>query len=294
MPLKSDSAVMGMTRNGSPEADVAGGAAFRNDIVGQGRSTARGGINLDVAAYQAGKKAEAQTAAYVPETPRMIVRNGELSLRVKDVKIAEAQVREVARAARGAVEASEGTGLEGPTPSLSVTLRVPEPKFDDTLMNLENLGARLGKTISSEDVTAQAFDMEARIKSLRVQEDAYRAILGAARKISDVLEVQEKLTEVRTEIEQLVAARRGLGDQAARSKIVVTLSQTQPVPPPAAKPVEPGWFATAWSESTGALRSVVQGLATLGLWLLVMSPVWIPLGLVSLFVYRRTRQAQAA
>ena len=281
-----------------------GDAAFATKAQGAAaapmREAAVGGYEGGMAALKAeapgAGEGGAKAAAYAPppEAPRMIVRNGEISLRVKDVRIAEAQVREVARAARGVVEASQGNDLEGPNPSQTITLRVPEPLFDNTLDNLETLGARLAKTVASEDVTAQAVDMEARIKSLRVQEDAYRAILGAARKITDVLEVQERLTGVRTEIERIVAARRGLGDQAARSKIVVSLTQVQPLAIPLAKRAEPNWIVQTWSDATGTLASVAKGLASLALWLLVMSPVWIPLGLLAFFVYRRARASQTA
>ncbi len=290
---KGGSADMAVTRSTSeslgaaaPMADgkaASGLAAFRS-----GRNGAVGGV--------AAAQVQARTAAYqVPvAVPRMVVRNGNLNLRVKDIKIAEAQVRNVARGASGSVDASEGTDLAGPSPSLSMTLRVPEGRFDATMASLEGLGERLGKTISSEDVTSQAVDMDARVRSLRVQEEAYRAILAAARRISDVLEVQQKLTEVRTEIEQIVAQRRTLGDQAARSTIVVSLAQTAPVVVPSKTPDAPGWFASTWGDATGSLLSVVRALASLALWLTVMSPVWLPLGAVAWIVWRRTRPAPAA
>lgn len=281
-----------MTASAAVAAPMFGRASMR-DAAGEAPMFAKASVR-DAAAGAA--EAQAQTAAYATPVapPRMIVRNGSLSLRVKDIKAAEAQVRAIARGAGGTVEASEGSDLAGPSPNLGVTIRVPESRFDGALTDLEGLGDRLEKNISSEDVTSQAVDMEARIKSLRVQEDAYRAILGATRRISDVLEVQERLTGVRTQIEQIVAQRRGLGDQAARSTIVVSLTQTAPIATKAAPPVEPNWLALTWGDATGSLFSVGRALASTLLWLAVMSPVWAPLGLVGLVVYRRTRFTQAA
>lgn len=222
-----------------------------------------------------------------PQVLRLIIRNADLTLRVDTVDAAERKVARIARSVGGDLEGSQGTDLSGPSPSLTVTLRVPENRFEEAISQLESLGVRLGKTVRTEDVTTQAVDMDARLKSLRVQEDAYRAILSAARKISDVLEVQERLTGVRTEIEQIVAQRRNLGDKAARSTIAVNLTQ---VLKPAAAAAEPDWARQSWGEATGALRGFGQALATVAIWGTALIPIWLPVGLVLLFALRRGRK----
>jgi hypothetical protein len=252
-------------------ADLAGG------YFGSGRTT-----------VAAAATAQPQLASFVPPMPRMIVRNAELTLRMDDIANGEKRVGQVVRSVGGDVEASQSADLSGPSPSMSITLRVPVTRFDEAMTRLEGLGTRLSKSISSDDVTDQAVDMDARLKSLRVQEDAYRAILGAARKISDVLEVQERLTGVRTEIEQIVAQRRNLGDSAARSKIVVSLTQSAL---PQAPPSEPDWAAQSWGNATGALRAFGRSLAQIGIWMAAMLPVWLPLVLAIVFGLRRTRRA---
>ena len=229
--------------------------------------------------------ASLETAA----APRLIVRDATLTLRVTDLDAAESKVQSVARANDGTVEASQGTGLAGPDPALSLTLRVPEGRFDATVVQLEGLGVRLGKTVSSEDVTDQAVDLDARLKSLRVQEDAYRAILAAARRVTDVLEVQERLTGVRTEIERIVAARRNLGDRAARSKIVVDLTRTVR---PTDAPADPDWPAQTWGAATGTLRATGRALASLALWIAAMTPIWLPVVLVVAWSRRRKSRPQ--
>lgn len=241
--------------------------------------------------FAAGKAAVGDSAAKLasnvtPAAPRLMVRDASLTLRVKGVEAAERRVAEVARSVGGDVEASQGSDLAGPNPSLSMTLRVPESRFDAAVAGLEGLGTRLDKTISTEDVTAQAVDLDARTKSLRVQEEAYRAILANARRIPDVLEIQERLTGVRTEIEQIVAQRRTLGDQAARSKIVVTLQQALT---PAAPAPDPDWVAQTWGSATGALREFGRGFASLGLWSVAMLPIWLPTLFLASWAWRRFR-----
>jgi len=239
------------------------------------------------------KNGSAQLAS-MPATPapRMIVKNADLTVRVSKISEAEKSVGQIAVVLGGAVEATQSADLAGPSPSMSITIRVPVTRFDDTLTRVEALGTRLSKSITTEDVTTQAVDMDARLKSLRVQEDAYRAILGGARKIPDVLDVQERLTGVRTEIEQIVAQRRDLGDHAARSKVVVNL--TQAVTPLSAAPAPADWASQTWGDATGSLRAFGRSLASFGMWLAAFVPVWLPVGLVVLFAFRRTRKGFVA
>ena len=228
------------------------------------------------------------------EVPRLVVRNAQLGLRVASVEEGERRVGDVARVLRGSVEGSQGSDLASAPPSMSVTLRVPETRFDEALRLLERLGTRTSKNVSSEDVSAQEVDLDARLKSLRVQEGAYRAILSGARRIPDVLEIQEKLTGVRTGIERIVAQRRGLGDQAARSTIVVELTQIAGPAKATPVPVEPNWLATTWSDATGSLFGIGRGIASLLLWLVAMSPIWAPLSAVALYVRRKVRRDLAS
>ncbi|RYG23592.1 DUF4349 domain-containing protein, partial [bacterium] len=81
---------------------------------------------------------------------------------------------------------------------------------------------------------------------------------------------------------------RNLGDSAARSKVVVNLTQAAL---PQAAPVEPDWASQTWGEATGSLRAFGRGLAQMGIWLAAMLPVWLPLLLVAIFGLRRTRRA---
>lgn len=49
----------------------------------------------------------------------------------------------------------------------------------------------------AQDVTKQYVDLEARIRNLRAQEAQYLEIMRSAKKVQDMLDVSEKLSEVR-------------------------------------------------------------------------------------------------
>jgi Flp pilus assembly protein TadB len=72
-------------------------------------------------------------------------------------------------------------------------------------------------------------DLEARIRSKQALEAQFLEIMKQARSVTDALEVQRQLSEVRGEIERLEGRRRFLENQSSLSTITVTLQPSQPL-----------------------------------------------------------------
>ena len=113
--------------------------------------------------------------------------------------------------------------------------------------------------------------------------------MAKATKISDILEVQNQLTAVQGQIEQLSTQEARLRDQASLATLTV-LFQTPATA--VVKEVSKGWdFGAELDKAAGQLLSVGQVLATVGVWLVVVGlPVFgatILFLLVFLFLARR-------
>ena len=82
----------------------------------------------------------------------------------------------------------------------------------------------VGEQTQAVEVTGQVIDLEARIRNLRASETALQEIASTATRITDVLEVQNQLTNVRGQIEQLSAALADLEDRAGFATLTATFS----------------------------------------------------------------------
>src|SRR5207244_4226025 len=88
----------------------------------------------------------------------------------------------------------------------SITFRIPATRWDEALAALRGMAVKVvDEHSTTEDVTTQVVDLAARIANLQATEHALQGIMDRARAIKDVLAVQEQLTEVRGEIEQMTA-----------------------------------------------------------------------------------------
>ena len=103
-------------------------------------------------------------------------------------------------------------------------MRVPSERFDDVLARLREIATEVRSvTTGSSDVTEEYTDIEATLTNLRAVELQYTELLGRASTIGDVLQVQDRLNQVRLQIDRTEARRQSLASQVAMSTIHVSL-----------------------------------------------------------------------
>lgn len=145
------------------------------------------------------------TAAMAQE--RQVIRKGSISVRVKSVEDAERQITQSVIDGGGYVESTTTSDLAGDDPTVDMTIRVKSSGFEDSLARLAELGTVLSKKVEATDVTAKIVDLGARVRTLTAKEDTFREMLRGARTTKDVIDLQNRLTEVRMEIERMEAQR---------------------------------------------------------------------------------------
>jgi hypothetical protein len=206
-----------------------------------------------------------------------IIRTGSIQLEVSDVPSALRTARDAIVAMGGYVGASN-TSNSDEQPFAEITYRIPADRWEDALDVLRNLNGLTRKVVTEQtqavEVTGQIVDLEARIKNLRASETALQTIAANAVKVSDVLDVEARLTDVRGQIEQLTAQLEDLNDRAAFTTLTAYFSTPVIAVELASKEWEP---ATTVDEATASLISIVQGLANAGIWFLI---VWVPVLLI--------------
>lgn len=220
-----------------------------------------------------------------------IVRTGTIELQVKDVPKATQVAREGIRAMGGYIGASQ-TGTLGDLPVATITYRIPVDRWEDALDLLRGLAGQTTKVLSEQtqavEVTGAVVDLEARIRNLRASETALQDIAAKATRVSDVLEVQAQLTNVRGEIEQLNGQLKELTDRAAFATLTANFGTPVVAVDVAAKGWEP---AKVVDEATASLVNILQALTTAGIWFVI---VWVPIlvvlgviGLIAGLILRR-------
>ncbi|SDX65750.1 protein of unknown function [Hymenobacter psychrophilus] len=114
-------------------------------------------------------------------------------------------------------------------------IRVAPARFQALLSGLGRFGVVESKQLTTDDVTAQHADISARLASKRALEQRYLELLKRANKVSDMLEIEQKVGEIREDIESTQSRLRALNDEVGYSTITLTyyqeLSQRRPDAP---------------------------------------------------------------
>ncbi|GAA4021948.1 DUF4349 domain-containing protein [Hymenobacter glaciei] len=207
---------------------------------------------------------------------RLLIYHAELRLKVPSLPQASASLDSIVRRNEGFLSAATETRADGEWQQL-MTIRVRPARFHTLLAALSGLGTVEEKKLTTDDVTAQHADVAARLATKRAVEKRYVDLLGRARKISEILEIEGKIGEVREEIESTESRLKTLDDEVGYSTISLACYQVLPQSVPdapvvsfASRVVES--FYTGWTLLTGLFIGLV---AIWPLWLMAPVAWWM-------------------
>ncbi|AEL25544.1 DUF4349 domain-containing protein [Cyclobacterium marinum] len=113
--------------------------------------------------------------------------------------------------------------------SYQLTIRVPSTVYDSLFVTFSTIGHRLENKYSSiKDVTENYYDLSTRIKNDKLLEKRYLKILESATEIKDILEIENKLNQIRTDIENLQGQFNYLSKQVSLSTISLSFYEELP------------------------------------------------------------------
>ncbi|MGE0130371.1 MAG: DUF4349 domain-containing protein [Blastocatellales bacterium] len=241
---------------------------------------------------QAPLDSAASSRASSQATERKIIRNAEITIETEAPDEGQRKIAAIAEKHGGFVVISESKQNDARSQTAAATVvnvivRVPAQKFEAAIEEIRGVGGRvLHEKRSGQDVTEEYIDLEARIRTKRALEAQFLEIMKQARKVSEALEVQTQLAEVRTEIERLEGRRRFLENQSALSTINITLH----TPTPVVAATTSGFFyelKAAFGDGVDTGAEIILGVIR---FVIVMIPVTLFILLPAWFVFKWLRR----
>ncbi len=145
-----------------------------------------------------------------------------MSLEVTNIDASVRQVESLAGRSGGWVESSEVFGEAGYR-SATVRIRVPADRLSNGLDSLRAMGRVTDEGVSSTDVTERLIDNQARLTAWYAQEERLVTLLENAPTVEDIIQIEQRIAEVRSDIEHVEATQRDLTGRVATSLIIVNL-----------------------------------------------------------------------
>jgi len=271
----------------SSVAAPSGGAAAGGDVAFLANSSPTAG---DQASAPAASTEATGVASSVLDS-RKIIRSAYLRIEAKEVLDALNTATRLSDQVGGYVVSSRTWHVDN-LPYATLSFAVPVERFEEALTQTRSLGDVQDENVSSQDVTSQFVDLEARIVNLEATAARIRTFLDETKNVAEALNVNRELSTVESELEVLKGQRNALGQQTAFSTVNIDF-----VPVPLVVTTEEVLETVqTWSPllTFNAALDVLLALARIGLdmfiWVLTLGlPLLLIVGLLWLIVRRLMR-----
>lgn len=171
-------------------ADAAPQASSPNYTAGSGRSA---DTSAAIDPVNETKPADAST--------RKIVYRANMSLTADDPSAALDTIMQKAEALGGYIGSSYVSNDDYGAAYASATLKVPAPALPELVSAAEESATVDSYNLNSDDISLSYYDIQARLKSAKAEEEQLLEILSHCENVEDLLAVREHLASVRSDIE---------------------------------------------------------------------------------------------
>jgi hypothetical protein len=233
---------------------------------------------------------------------RMVIKNAEIRLLVKDSDVALDSVTQLVGDVSGYIISSQVWYQAYNNENYkyaTVTIGIPADQFEVVLRRLRNLSIRvLNETASGQDVTDQYVDLQSQLTNLEATRDRIKTFLDQAKTVDEALRINQQLSDIEAQIEKVKGQMNYLSDRSAFSTVTITIEPDLPpihptvtsTPAPTATPVpwNPG---KTFEKSTSTLKNAYQGIVEFLIWFfIVLVPILLPPALIVWLIWRAARR----
>ncbi|RYF88255.1 MAG: DUF4349 domain-containing protein [Chitinophagaceae bacterium] len=200
---------------------------------------------------------------------KKIIKEGDIRFEARNVNATRKNILNRLAKADGYVnEDNESVNGEENRKEYTLVVRIPAKNFDNFLGAVSESAAKIdAKNISVSDVTTDYIDIKTRLDNNKLLEKRYLELLSKAGKMSDVLEIEEKLSEIRSEIESTQGQLNYMDKQVTYSSLSITFYTKQ-----AGQVTTGNGFGYKFKQ---ALGSGLEFLQNLFFGIISMWPLWI-------------------
>ena len=232
---------------------------------------------------------DAISSSNADNNQRLIIKNGNIVIRIANAHDYVDQLTGIAEQYGGYVLTSDLRADPAGNETLHMTIAVEVDHFESAMMGVRTIGGEvLEETSSGEDVTDEFVDLESRLGSLRATRDRLTSFLEQADTVEEALEVNEALSEIEGEIDQILGRMEYLSGRAAFSTIDIRLVPVFLPPTPTPAPIwEPGKIVGQAAEAQIELVKILFGALV---WIVVFLGPYLVIGAFGFWLIRRWRQ----
>ena len=252
------------SRNNVAETEAAAPAAKADQATGSNAGGTQNQPNVD------------------PTKGRLLIRTVNMTAETKDFDNVRNAVEDKVKELGGYIERSgvSGTGTAGSLHNATYVIRIPAEKLDELISTVGSNCTVTNSSESTTDVTLSYVDTKARLDSLRVEQEQLMELLKQAKDLDSIIVLQNRITEIRYQIESAESTLRVLENQVTYATLSLRLREVMEI-----KPQEPPHIDTYGEKIVktfkNSLKNIGEFFKGVFLVLVAVSPVLVPLIIIT-------------
>lgn len=175
------------------------------------------------------------------------------------------------------------------------TMRIPSARFNELMNSLSALGNVPYTYTYTENVTSQYYDTQARLTAYQTQETRLLEMMEIAETVEDIITIEEKLTELRYQIEALQSTLNNWDRKVSYSTVNLSIEEVEEYTPESA--ASPSYGQRLLNSLEDSLHGIGSFFANFLIWIVGALPVLLILAVilyVLIVVIKRARKKRKA
>ncbi len=227
---------------------------------------------------------DSASAGIVADTSRKLITTMNISAETDDLPAVVSSVEAKVKELGGYIESSNISNNSGYSSrisrSASLTARIPKDKLDSFVGLIEGSTNITNKNVEVEDVTLSYVDIESRKSALKTEEKRLLEILENAETVEDLITVEDKLADVRYELESIESQLRSYDNRIDYSTVYLYIDEVVTF-----TPVEKESATTRMGKGfMQSVEEVKEGIVDFAVWFVIHIPQILLLLLVALIL----------
>lgn len=220
----------GMSMDSSKASEVAapaqaGGNGYASDDV----------YGAEYAEETAEEEAGAEPDAGFVAVNRKLIKTVRMDVETEEFEVLVAKLEQKVKALGGYIEdmnvyngsRQSGKGIR----HASMTARIPKEQLDGFVGEVGECSNVVNKSESTEDVTLSYVDLESHKKALQVEQDRLMELLEKAVTMEDIITIEERLSQVRYELENMESRLRTYDNLVDFSTVYLSIEEVEILTP---------------------------------------------------------------
>lgn len=221
---------------------------------------------------------------------RKLIRRVSLNVETETYDELLSKVEQMIASAGGYIESMDAyTRYDSTSRNAYLTIRIPANRLDAFTRDVGEVSNVINRSESTQDVTLTYVDMQSRKEALTIEQERLMVLLEKAETLTDLLEIESRLTEVRYELERIESQLRTYDNLVDYATVSLDIREVEVLTDVAEK----GFWEKIGDGFLDSVSGLWNGIKTVFSFLLTASPyllVFVILPLTILFIILRRKR----